>query len=447
MARHKRLPAEPFEVTIDSLLENGRGLAVHQEKRLEVHDALPGERLLVRYLFGGRFKGQAARVTSLLPSPDRVPARCMHFGTCSACALQHMEPGAQLRFKQQTLLRYMRETGGLEPELVLPTLASDQWQYRRKARLSVRYVQGKGRVLVGFRERDGRYVTDMQECHILASPVAMHIQPLIHLLAELEGAKTIPQIEVSCGDEVCALIFRHLEPLGETDLARLRGFAGTTGLAVLLQAEGPDSVRALEPAEPGLSYRLPEFDLEFRFQPLDFVQVNGGLNRAMVSQAVALLDPQPDDMMLDLFCGLGNFTLPLARRCAGVTGIEGDAGLVGRAMANAAHNHIANAIFRQADLYASDGGRAWAGGRFRKVLLDPPRSGAEPVLGQISDTGAVRVVYISCNPATLARDAGILVRQHGFRLQAAGVVDMFPHTTHIESMAVFEREDGGPSGG
>ena len=444
MARHKRLPAEPFEVTIDSLLENGRGLAVHEAKRLEVHDALPGERLLVRHLFGRRFRGQVARVKSLLPSPDRVPARCAHFGTCSACTLQHMEPRAQLGFRQQIMLRYLREAGGLEPEQVLPPLASDQWQYRRKARLSVRYVEGKGRVLVGFRERDGRYVTDMQACHILAGPVATHIQSLIHLLAQLEGARTIPQIEVSCGDEACALIFRHLEPLSEADLARLRDFAGSTGLAVLLQAEGPDSLQALEPAERDLRYRLPEFDLEFLFQALDFVQVNGSLNRAMVSQAVALLDPQPDDLVLDLFCGLGNFTLPLALRCAGVTGIEGDASLVGRAIGNAAHNGIANAIFRQADLYASDGGRAWAGGRFRKVLLDPPRSGAEPVLGQISDTGAVRVVYVSCNPATLAHDAGILVRQHGFRLQAAGVVDMFPHTTHIETMAVFEREKGGP---
>jgi len=287
MARHKRLPAEPFEVTIDSLLENGRGLAVHEAKRLEVHDALPGERLLVRHLFGRRFRGQVARVKSLLPSPDRVPARCAHFGTCSACTLQHMEPRAQLGFRQQIMLRYLREAGGLEPEQVLPPLASDQWQYRRKARLSVRYVEGKGRVLVGFRERDGRYVTDMQACHILAGPVATHIQSLIHLLAQLEGARTIPQIEVSCGDEACALIFRHLEPLSEADLARLRDFAGSTGLAVLLQAEGPDSLQALEPAERDLRYRLPEFDLEFLFQALDFVQVNGSLNRAMVSQAVA----------------------------------------------------------------------------------------------------------------------------------------------------------------
>lgn len=443
MSRRKRLPAEPFEAEIESLLDNGRGLAMHEERPLEVFDALPGERVMAKYLFGRRFRGQAQQVEVSQAAPARVEPRCPHFGTCSACVLQHMDGPGQLEFKQSILLRKLEEAGGLVPETVLPPLHGVARNYRRKARLSVRLVEKKGGVLVGFRERDGRFVTDMRECHVLAPQVAERLSDLRALLNRLDGAARIPQIEVSCGDDDAALVFRHLDALGDADLERLRDFAQATGLSVLLQPGGPDTVTALEPAEPELHYALPEFGLGFRFLPLDFIQVNGELNRKMVRQALEQLAPAPDEMVLDLFCGLGNFTLPLARSAARVTGLEGEASLVQRAQDNAHANGIANAEFRQADLYAPDADLSWSADAFDKLLLDPPRSGAEPILPAIADTGATRVVYVSCNPDTLAQDAGMLVARHGFRLAAAGIMDMFPQTTHIEAMAVFERGTNG----
>jgi 23S rRNA (uracil1939-C5)-methyltransferase len=439
MARRRKLPTEPFETEITGLLPSGRGAGRHGDSRLEIHDALPGERVQARYLFGRRFRGQAKTLEVLHASSDRVEPFCPHFGTCSACTLQHMELSAQLAFKQQVLLDHLDEAGAPAPESVLPPLQAETRHYRRKARLSVRHVKGKGRVLVGFRERDGRFVADIAECHILPSMVADRLPELGELIGSLDAYATIPQIEVTCGDDTAALIFRHLEALAEADLDQLRSFAQTTGLAVLLQPQGPDSVTALEPPSPDLRYSLPEYDLEYRFEPLDFVQVNAGLNRAMIRQALDLLQPGPGDRVLDLFCGLGNFTLPLARNCGSVTGIEGEAGLVERALANAARNGVDNVTFEQSDLY-SDEPPSWGGESFELVLLDPPRSGAEQVLPLIAATGAGRVLYVSCNPATLARDAALLTGTHGFRLEAAGAMDMFPHTPHVESMALFGRD-------
>jgi 23S rRNA (uracil1939-C5)-methyltransferase len=438
MARRKRLSPDPFELEVGALLENGRGTAVHEGKALEVHGCLPGERVLARHLFGRRLRGQAETLAVLRASPDRVEPRCPHFGTCSACTLQHMEPGAQAEFKQGVLLNHL-DRAGIRPEALLPALRADSWHYRRKARLSVRYVKGKGRVLVGFRERDGRFVTDMAECHVVPGPVAERIQELAELVGSLAAFDAIPQIEVSCGDHGAALVFRHLVPLGESDRGQLREFARATGLAVLLQGGGADSVRTLEPEALQLGYALPEYGLEHRFGPLDFVQVNGPLNSLMVDRALALLAPGPDERVLDLFCGLGNFTLPLATRAGHVTGVEGDAQLVQRAVHNARRNGISNADFLHADLYTDGGVRTWSGQAFDKVLLDPPRSGAERALPGIAATGAARVAYVSCDPATLARDAAILSNRHGFGLKAAGVMDMFPHTTHVESVALLQR--------
>ena len=438
MARRKKLPTEPFDTAITALLPNGRGACRHGEAFLETHGALAGERVRARYLFGRRFRGQAETLEVLEASPDRVDYFCPHFDTCSACTLQHMALPAQLAFKQQVLLDHLDQAGLPVPETLLPPLQAETRHYRRKARLSVRYVKGKGRVLVGFRERDGRFVADITECHMLPRVVADRLPALSELVGALESFDSIPQIEVTCGDERGALIFRHLEPMPESDLDRLRKFASETGLAVLLQPKGPDSVTALEPADPGLSYALPEYDLSYRFEPLDFVQVNGGLNRAMIRQALDLLQPGPEDRVLDLFCGLGNFTLPLARAAGRVTGVEGDAGLVARARGNAALNGAENAFFEHSDLYL-DGPQPWAGRTFDLILLDPPRSGAEQILPLMAATGARKILYVSCNPKTLARDARILGARHGLRLQAAGVLDMFPHTTHMESMALFER--------
>jgi len=439
MARRKRLPAEPFRIRIERLLDNGRGQGVLAGQTLEVHDALPGEAVMARYLFGRRQRGQAQALEVLERSPDRVDARCRHFGTCSACTLQHLAPAAQIRFKQEVMLARLAGQG-LVPDRVLPPLQADIWHYRRKARLSVRDVRAKGRVLVGFRERDGRFVADLQECHVLPEAVGFGLARLSRLLGSMDARAAIPQIEVTCGDGLCALVFRHLKDLSREDEDRLREYARETGLAVLLQPGGADSVRALDPARPALSYALPEFGLEYRFLPQDFVQVNAGLNERMVGQALELLDPGPEDTVLELFCGLGNFTLPLARRCRSVTGVEGDAGLVQRARDNARRNAIGNAEFRQADLYSEHGLTAIPPGPFTRLLLDPPRSGAGPALATIVASGAERVVYVSCNPATLAADAASLVGQHGYRLAAAGALDMFPHTGHVESMALFRKE-------
>lgn len=439
MSRRKKLPDEPFEVAVTSLLENGRGGAQWQDRKLEIHGALPGETVLARHLFGRRFHGQADTLALLNRSPDRVEPACPNFGTCSACTMQHIATDVQLDFKQQFMLDHLRRLGDVEPETVLLPLVADLWHYRRKARLSVRHVEAKGRVLVGFRERDGRFVTDMQECHILPATIAAQLGPLAELIAAMDAVKTIPQIEVCCGDEACALIFRHMEPLSEADLGRLMAFSSNTAIKILLQPKGPDSVMALDGNAAELSYAIPGFGLDFQFEPLDFVQVNAVLNQKMVQQAIELLQPGANDHVLDLFCGLGNFSLPIARSAGHVTGVEGDEGLVARAGMNAQRNCVKNVSYVCADLYSSIPAAGWAAGPYDKVLLDPPRSGAEPVLPAIGASGAARVVYVSCNPKTLASDAGLLVRQHGFTLVSAGVMDMFPHTSHIESMALFER--------
>lgn len=439
MARRKKLPVEPFEVEISSQAKSGAGLGRYRGKTLQVHAALPGEAVLARYLFGRRLRGQAQTVEVLTASTDRVEPRCPHFGICSGCSLQHMDNSAQILFKQNILLGLLAKRGGITPETVLPPLVAEQWNYRRKARLSVRHVRGKGRVLVGFRERDGRYVADISECHVLYKPVAERLPELARMVGELQSFDTIPQLEVSCGDEQCALIFRHLEALPVTDLDRLRTFSQQTGLHIFLQLSGPDSIVPLVPECTRLSYSLPDHGIGFTFRPLDFIQVNGSLNRLMVAQAIRLLQPEPGDRVLDLFCGLGNFTLPLARHCAEVYGLEGDPGLVARAAENATANSISNAKFVRADLYGDTVASDWPAGSFQRVLLDPPRSGAGKVLHLIGNSAAACLVYVSCNPVTLATDAAALVTEYGFKLSGAGVMDMFPHTAHVESMAVFER--------
>ncbi len=427
---------------IHSLDRHGAGIAEHEGRRLLVWGGLPGERVNARYLFGRRFRGQAQVLEVLSAADDRVEAPCPSFGTCSACALQHLDAPAQLDFKQERLLRHLDEQGGVTPGGTLPPLDADRWRYRRKARLSVRYVARKERVLVGFRERDGRFVTDMQACHTLYPTVADALPALAALVGELEARATIPQIEVSCGDDSAALVFRHLEPLSDGDRERLERFERETGLRLYLQPKGPDTVHALVPGPSRLAYRVPEEDLEFAFEPLDFIQVNASLNRRMIAQALDLLQLEPTERVLDLFCGLGNFTLPLAKRAGEVVGLEGSADLVQRARDNANRNGVANVRFADVDLYGERVGESWPDEPFDAVLLDPPRSGAGPVLDRIAATGARRVLYVSCNPETLAVDAGSLVRDHGYRLEAVGAMDMFPQTTHIEAMALFVKPRG-----
>lgn len=435
----KRISAAPEEADIVDLSHEARGVARIEGKTVFVADALPGERVVLRRVGRHRNYDEAVLEQVLSASPDRVTAACPHFGTCGGCALQHLDPAAQIAFKQSQLLENLARLGGVEPERVLEPLTGPSWGYRRRARLGVKLVPRKGRVLVGFRERSAPYVADLHECRVLAPPVGDLIDPLSELIGGLAIAARVPQIEVAVADGVCALVMRVLDPPAAADLERLRDFEAANGVRIYLQPGGADSVAPLVAAAAPLHYALPAFDVDIEFEPTDFIQVNGVLNEAMVVRAAEHLDAGPGHAVLDLFCGLGNFSLPLARRAREVVGVEGDAVLVGRARRNAGRNGLGNVTFHAADLFQDSAGASWARRSYDRVLLDPPRAGAREVLPVVGRCGAGRVVYISCHPGSLARDAGLLVKDHGFRLAAAGVMDMFPHTTHVEAMAVFDR--------
>lgn len=435
----KRISAAPEEAAIVDLSHEARGVARIDGKTVFVADALPGERVMLRRTGRHRNYDEAALEQVLVASPYRVPAACPHFGTCGGCALQHLDPTAQRVLKQQQLLENLARLGGVEPERVLDPLTGPVWGYRRRARLGVKLVPRKGRVLVGFRERSAPYVADLHECRVLAPPVGELIDPLAALIGGLEIAARVPQIEVAVAQDACALVLRVLDAPSAADLERLRAFESARGVRFYLQPGGPQSVAPLVPGTPPLHYWLPAYDVTIEFEPTDFIQVNGVLNAAMVDRAVEQLEAGPGETVLDLFCGLGNFSLPLARRAHEVVGVEGDATLVARARENALRNGLVNTAFHAADLFQDSGDSNWARRPYDRVLLDPPRAGAREVLPVVARCGAGRVVYISCHPGSLARDAGLLVKEHGFRLVAAGVMDMFPHTTHLEAMAVFAR--------
>ncbi len=444
MARASRAAQAAVETgVVADLTHEAEGVVRGSEasgKTVFVAGALPGERISFRRVGFHRSHDEAELVEVLEPSPHRVTPRCAHFGVCGGCALQHLDPAAQLATKQKELAENLVRIGEVTPEQWLPPLLGPVWNYRRRARLSSRYVNKKGRSLVGFREKQGKYVADVSRCEVLSEPVASLVGTLAELLTGMQRRESIPQIEVALSDGERVLVLRVLDPLPESDLEALRSFEQRHGLRLLLQPGGLDTVHPLTPGPIDLHYRLDAFDLRLDFGPTDFVQVNGAINQAMVARAIELLEVQPGDRVLDLYCGLGNFTLPLARRAAAVVGVEGDAGLIDRARANAARNGIGNATFHVADLSVEpDRGLPWVRGGYDKVLLDPPRVGAREVLSAVAHIAPRRVVYISCHTGSLARDLGILTRDHGYRLRAAGVLDMFPHTTHVESMAVLER--------
>jgi len=435
----KRLAAAPEEASIVDLTHEGRGVARLDGKAVFVADALPGERVVLRRLRRHRKFDEAVLETVLEASPDRVAAPCPHFGSCGGCSLQHLAPAAQLAFKQSQLLENLARLGGVEPATVLEPLGGPVWNYRRRARLGIKFVARKGRVLVGFRERAAPFVADLHECRILAPPLDRLMDPLAALVGSLDIAARVPQAELAAGDGACAVVLRVLDAPLPSDLAKLRAFECEQGVRVYLQSGGPGTVTALTSGLPPLSYRLAASAITIEFEPTDFIQVNGALNEQLVARALAQLDPGPGEHVLDLFCGLGNFSLPLARRAGQVTGVEGDAALVVRAAENARRAALGNVEFVAADLATIADDAPWTSRSYARVLLDPPRAGAREVLPVVGRCGAGRVVYISCHPGSLARDAGILVREHGFRLSAAGVMDMFPHTNHVEAMAVFER--------
>ena len=444
MSRQARLANAAVETgVVADLTHEGEGVVRESAaggKVVFVAGALPGERVSFRRVSFHRSHDEAALVEVLEPSTHRVTPRCAHFGICGGCALQHLDPAMQIQAKQKEMADNLERIGNVTPDDWLPPLLGPVWNYRRRARLSSRYVAKKARSLVGFREKQGKYVADVSRCEVLAEPVASLVGTLGQLLTGMQRRESIPQIEVSLSDGERVLVLRVLDALPPDDVAALREFERAHGLRILLQPGGLDSVEPLTAGPVDLHYRLEEFDLRLDFGPTDFVQVNGAINNAMVAQALELLEVSPSDRVLDLFCGLGNFTLPLARRAASVVGVEGDAGLIERARANARTNGIENATFHAADLSVEpDRGIPWMRGGYDKVLLDPPRVGAREVLSAVAHLAPHRVVYISCHTGSFARDLGVLTHDLGFRLRAAGVLDMFPHTTHVESMAVLER--------
>lgn len=439
-SRRKPLPTEPVEVEIESLTHDGKGVAHIDGKATFVYGSLAGER--VRFLYTSRRrKYDEGRVVEVVKaSPERVEPRCSQFGVCGGCSLQHQDPQAQVRAKQQAMLDTLQHVGKVQPAEILPPLVGEsRWGYRRKARLGVRYVPKKGGTLVGFRERGSSYVADIDSCQILHPRVGELLPALSELIDGLSIHRQIPQIEMAMGDSVCVLIFRLLESPSAEDRRKLEAFGPRHDVVIYQQEGGLETVQPLSGEPADLFYQLPDFDLTLHFLPNDFTQVNTDINRQMVRRAVEMLELEPADRVLDLFCGLGNFTLPLARRAGEVTGVEGDASLVARARQNAERNHIGNARFYTANLYEPLENEPWLLDRFNKVLLDPPRSGAQEILEHLPRLGVERIVYVSCYPGTLARDAGILVNDLGYRLISAGVMDMFPHTAHVESIALFTK--------
>ncbi|MCB1919494.1 MAG: 23S rRNA (uracil(1939)-C(5))-methyltransferase RlmD [Candidatus Competibacteraceae bacterium] len=434
-----KLVAEPFTSYIENLTHEGKGVARRDGKTIFVEGALPGEEVRCVYTSRRSRRDEARIIEVLQAAPERVEPRCAHYGICGGCALQHLQADSQLAIKQRWLLDSLTHIGKVEPAQVLEPMTGPLWGYRRRARLGVKYVAKKGRVLVGFRERRSPYIADLQRCEVLDERVGGLLAALATLIDDLSIRDRLPQIEVAGGDEVMGLNFRVLTSPSEADQERLREFGERHRLALYLQPGGPDSMQPLWPVRPELSYRLPGFDLDLEFQPWHFIQVNAAINRQLVARACKLLELEPASRVLDLFCGLGNFTLALARRAGKVIGVEGDASLVEWARRNALRNRLANVEFHAADLAGDLTGQPWAQGGYDRVLLDPPRSGALEMMPRIAALGARRVVYVSCHPATLARDVGELVHRFGYRLDSAGVLDMFPHTAHVESMAVLVR--------
>lgn len=456
--RRPKLPTDPVTLSITALSHEGRGIGHIDGKVAFVDGALPGEQVSARYIRQRSSLDELRIDTVLSPSADRVQPACEFAETCGGCSLQHMHSDAQIAFKQQMLLEqfaHVADIAATDFEL-LPYLQASTWHYRRKARLAVRMVMKKGGALVGFREKYSSFITDMDNCQVLNATVAALIAPLRACISELRGSHVIPQIEIAVGETAVnasadgsaqesstsrdhvALVFRHLEALHADDLCALTAFAELHKFDLYLQPGGVESVHKVYPPDDNarLAYYLPDYNLRMAFHPLDFTQINAEINRQIIRQALELLDLQATDTVLDLFCGLGNFTLPIARHCAQVVGVEGSEEMVARGEENASSNGITNARFYAANLCEALTDKPWASEPFTKILLDPPRSGAIEIIPHIAALGAAKIVYISCNPATLARDATAL-KAAGYQLQAAGVMDMFPHTTHVESMAVF----------
>ncbi len=429
------------KLTVHSLDQEGRGVARRDGKTVFIEGALTGEVVTCTTRHSKPSYEIATLDAVLKASPARTEPRCPYFGSCGGCAMQHLDVRAQVAAKQRVLEGNLWHIGRLKPEQILPAIHGPAWAYRNRARLSARYVAKKGGALVGFRERHSTYVADMRSCEVLPPRLSGLIGPLRELVSALSIRSRLPQIEIAAGDSVDALVFRVLDQPSAADAVLLREFADRHSVQLYLQPRGPETAHLFHPAEGAeLYYDLPEFDLRIAFAPTEFTQVNSAVNQVLVRRAISLLDPRPGERVGDLFCGVGNFTLAIARRGAFVTGIEGSSGLVRRAASNAAANGLGEvARFVEMDLSRLSTAALAGMGPFDRMLLDPPRDGAMAVIKALPDPAPARIVYVSCSPDTLARDASVLVHARGYRLSAAGVINMFPHTAHVESMAVFER--------
>lgn len=426
-------------VLVESLDQEGRGVAHMDGKVIFIEGALPGEVVeFASYQRKPKYEFAEAR-RIVRPSASRVIPRCRYFGVCGGCSMQHLEPRAQVAAKQRVLEENLARIGKVNAVTMLSPIHGPDWEYRYRARFSARYVAKKG-ALVGFRERHSSFVADMKTCEVVPARISAMLDPLRQLIASLSIRERLPQIELAIGDAVDVLVLRVLEPPDAFDEDKLRRFAVAHRVQLFLQPKGPDSMYSFFPTDaPQLQYRIPDFDLTFPFNPADFTQVNPEINRALVRRAITLLDPQPGDHIGDFFCGLGNFSLAIARSGARVTGIEGNSALLQRARENAVRNGLESSCrFVERDLFAITA-EDWSSlAPFERILIDPPRDGAVELVKALGASPPARIVYVSCNPATLARDAGVLVSSHGYRLVAAGVVNMFPHTSHVESIALFE---------
>jgi 23S rRNA (uracil1939-C5)-methyltransferase len=439
-------------LTIESLDLEAQGVAHNTEgKVVFIEDALPGEQVQVQVTRRKNNWEQASMTALRRESSQRVAPRCPHFGTCGGCKMQHFHVGAQVATKQRALEDALGHLGKVKAEQMLRPIEGPAWGYRYRARLSVRFVAKKGKVLIGFHERKSSFVADMDSCEVLPPHVSALLLPLRELVTGMAERDRLPQIEVAIGDSVTALVLRHLEPLPEKDLGRLRAFGDAHGVQWWLQSKGPDTVCRLDVGGPELAYALPEFGITMPFRPTDFTQVNPHINRVLVTRALRLLDPRADERVIDWFCGLGNFTLPIATVAREVLGIEGSETLVQRSRENASLNNLeGNTRFAARNLFELTPAELATYGNAEKWLVDPPREGAFALVKALADLNTEpgtapgfisprRIVYVSCNPSTLARDAGLLVHQAGYRCTLAGAVNMFPHTAHVESLAVFER--------
>lgn len=441
----KKLDLTPREISIESMAHDGRGVGRGEDGKVVFVDyALPGEKVRFvpvmnrkSYLFG-------STIEVLEASEHRIEPKCEVFGQCGGCVLQHLDERVQIQYKQQQLLENFKKIGDVQPDELLTPMTGEHWGYRRRARLGAKFVPKKGGMIVGFRERNSSYIQPTERCEVLYPEVSALLPQLRATLEQTSCNDKIPQVEISVADNATVMIVRHLQTFLQNDLDLLTEFARKHQVQIFLQPGNLKSVHPLYPENPApLFYEFSEFDIKVEFLPTDFIQVNAGINQQLVSRTIELLDLQEHDRVLDLFCGVGNFTLPLARHSQHVVGVEGDQALVNRALHNKELNGLPGVNFYFGDLFKEDMSASshgdWLDQKFDKILLDPPRSGAAEMVKRIPQFEPSKIVYVSCGPATLARDAGVLVNEHGYRMTQAGVIDMFPHTAHVESIAVFEK--------